>query len=145
MPIRVQGEAPRGALLDALRTDVGSVLLATSSFWEGVDVPGEALSLVVVDKLPFQPPDDPLAAARAARLEAEGQDPFQTLEVPRAALALKQGFGRLVRTRADRGIVAVLDQRILTRAYGRTFIATLPPAARTSAFEQVRRFWTGVC
>jgi ATP-dependent DNA helicase DinG len=141
LPIRVQGEAPRGALLDALRVDVGSVLLATSSFWEGVDVPGEALSLVVVDKLPFQPPDDPLAAARAARVAEAGGDPFAALEVPRAALALKQGFGRLIRTRSDRGIVAVLDQRILTRSYGRAFIATLPPAARTSAFEQVRRFW----
>jgi len=139
MPIRVQGEAPRGALLDALRQ--GEVLLATASFWEGVDVQGDALSLVVVEKLPFQPPDDPLAAARAARLQEDGIDPFQTLEVPRAALALKQGFGRLIRSRADRGIVAVLDHRILTRAYGRTFIATLPPAARTSAFEQVRRFW----
>ena len=140
-PLRVQGEAPRTALLDSLRLGDGTVLLATSSFWEGVDVPGAALSLVVVDKLPFQPPDDPLAAARAARLEEEGLDPFHAREVPRAALALKQGFGRLIRGRNDRGIVAVLDQRILMRSYGRTFLATLPPAARTSSFEQVRRFW----
>lgn len=145
-PILVQGEAPRGALLDAFRADIGSVLLATSSFWEGVDVPGESLSLVVVDKLPFQSPDDPLAAARAARVEEAGQDPFVTQQLPRAALALKQGFGRLIRRRDDRGIVAVLDQRILTRAYGRAFIATLPPAPRTSVLEQVRRFWArGTC
>jgi ATP-dependent DNA helicase DinG len=145
VPVLVQGEAPRGALLDSFRADVGSVLCATASFWEGVDVPGEALSLVVVDKLPFQPPDDPLAAARAARVEARGQDPFRAHQVPRAALALKQAFGRLIRRRDDRGIVAVLDQRILTRAYGAAFIATLPPAARTSALEQVRRFWTRSC
>src|SRR5262249_32626261 len=143
VPVLVQGEAPRGALLDTFRADVGSVLCATASFWEGVDVPGEALSLVVVDKLPFQPPDAPLGAARAARVEERGLDPFRAHQVPRAALALKQAFGRLIRRRDDRGIVAVLDQRILTRAYGAAFIATLPPAARTSALEQVRRVWAG--
>jgi ATP-dependent DNA helicase DinG len=140
-PVRVQGEGPRHALLDAFRRDVGSVLLATSSFWEGVDVPGEALSLVVVDKLPFQPPDDPLAAARASRLAERGEDPFRGHHLPRAAIALKQAFGRLIRRKDDRGIVAVLDGRILGRGYGQVFLSSLPPAARTSAFEQVRRFW----
>jgi ATP-dependent DNA helicase DinG len=140
-PILVQGEAPKTALLEALRRDVGSVLLATGSFWEGVDVPGEALSLVVIDKLPFQPPDDPLAAARAERLAERGVDPFTAHQLPRAAIALKQAFGRLIRRRDDRGIVAILDARIVARNYGRELIATLPPAARTSAFEQVRRFW----
>jgi ATP-dependent DNA helicase DinG len=137
----VQGDAPRGALLAAFREDVASVLLATSSFWEGVDVPGEALSLVVVDKLPFQPPDDPLAAARAARLAERGEDPFAGHHLPRAAIALTQAFGRLIRRRDDRGIVAILDARIVTRLYGRDLLATLPPAARTSSFEQVRRWW----
>jgi len=140
-PLLVQGEAPKTVLLDALRRDVGSVLLATSSFWEGVDVPGEALSLVVIDKLPFQPPDDPLAAARAERLAERGEDPFTAHHLPRAAIALKQAFGRLIRRRDDRGIVAILDARIVTRNYGRELVATLPPAARTSAFEQVRRWW----
>jgi ATP-dependent DNA helicase DinG len=143
-PVLVQGERPRAALLDAFRANVGSVLLATASFWEGVDVPGEALSLVVLEKLPFAPPDDPITAARVRRLEETGQDPFQTYQLPRAALALKQGFGRLIRRGDDRGIVAVLDHRILTRSYGRTFLATLPPAPRTSALEQVRRWWEGV-
>ncbi len=143
-PILVQGERPRAALLEAFRANVGSVLLATASFWEGVDVPGEALSLVVLEKLPFAPPDDPITAARVRRLEEAGQDPFHTYQLPRAALALKQGFGRLIRRGDDRGVVAILDHRILTRAYGRTFLATLPPAPRTSALEQVRRWWEGV-
>jgi ATP-dependent DNA helicase DinG len=136
----VQGEAPKAALLDRFRGG-GGVLLATASFWEGIDVPGDALSLVVVDKLPFAPPDDPLTAARAARIADAGRDPFHDDQVPRAALALKQGFGRLIRRRDDRGIVAILDARIVQRTYGRVFLATLPPAARTSAMEQVRRWW----
>src|SRR5262249_2020380 len=116
-PILVQGERPRAALLDAFRAQVGSVLLATASFWEGVDVPGEALSLVVLEKLPFAPPDDPITAARVRRLAEAGQDPFQVYQLPRAALALKQGFGRLIRRGDDRGVVAILDHRILSRAY----------------------------
>ncbi len=140
-PVLVQGESPRGALLDSFRRDIGSVLLATNSFREGVDVPGEALSLVVIDRLPFQPPDDPLAAARAARLEERGEDPFLRQHVPRAAIALKQAFGRLIRRHDDRGIVAILDARILKRSYGNDLLSTLPPAARTSSLEQARRFW----
>jgi ATP-dependent DNA helicase DinG len=140
-PVLVQGTEPRAALLDRFRKQPGSVLLATQSFWEGVDVPGDALSLVVVEKLPFAPPDEPVAQARAARLQELGEDPFLRYHLPRAALALKQGFGRLIRRRDDRGIVAILDHRILTRQYGRVFLATLPPATRTSALEQVRRWW----
>ena len=140
-PVLVQGEAPPPVLLDAFRAKVGSVLLATSSFWEGVDVPGEALSLVVLEKLPFAAPDDPLTAARVASLEERGEDPFQRYQLPRAALALKQGFGRLIRTRADRGIVAILDHRIVTRGYGKVLLDSLPRAGRTSALEQVRRWW----
>lgn len=140
-PLLVQGDEARPALLERFRAVPGSVLLATSSFWEGIDVPGEALSLVVLEKLPFAAPDDPLTSARLALLEERGEDPFHAYQVPRAALALKQGFGRLIRRRDDRGIVAILDHRILTKSYGRTFLASLPPAARTSSLEQARRWW----
>jgi ATP-dependent DNA helicase DinG len=141
-PRLVQGDAPRATLVDRFRSTPNAVLLGTGSFWEGVDVPGDALSLVVIDKLPFAPHTDPLIAARmAARAEA-GEDPFQTLQLPAAALALKQGFGRLIRRRDDRGIVAILDSRVVTKAYGRVFLDTLPAGLpRTSALEQVKRWW----
>jgi ATP-dependent DNA helicase DinG len=129
-------------LLDAFKARSGSVLFGTASFWEGVDVVGDALSLVVIDKLPFQPPDDPLVAARAARLEDEGHDPFQRYHLPRAALQLAQGFGRLIRHRGDRGVVALLDRRAVTRSYGRRVLAGLPPECpRTGALEDVGRFF----
>jgi ATP-dependent DNA helicase DinG len=142
-PVLVQGEAPKPALLDEFRARAGEgpVLMATSSFWEGVDVPGAALSLVIIEKLPFSAPDDPITAARVSRLEEQGVEPFRTYQVPRAAIALKQGFGRLIRRRDDRGIVAILDHRILSKSYGQLFLASLPKAARTSALEQVRRWW----
>jgi ATP-dependent DNA helicase DinG len=118
------------------------VLLGTASFWEGVDVPGDALSLVVIDKLPFAPHTDPLVAARMQQCAEAQRDPFQTIQLPAAAIALKQGFGRLIRRRDDRGIVAILDSRIVTRTYGRVFLDTLPSGLpRTSAIEQVRRWW----
>jgi len=138
----LQGERPKGKLLEAFR-ERPSVLFATQSFWEGVDVPGDALSLVVIDKLPFAPPSDPVVAARVRALEAEGRDAFSELSVPAAALALKQGFGRLVRTRTDRGIVAVLDRRLVAKAYGRTFLATLPPAPLLRSVAAARRWWEG--
>jgi len=141
-PRLVQGDAPRATLVERFRATPHAVLLGTSSFWEGVDVPGDALSLVVIDKLPFAPHTDPLIAARMqARAEA-GQDPFATLQLPAAAIALKQGFGRLIRRRDDRGIVAILDGRVVTRGYGRVFLDTLPAGLpRTSSLEQVRRWW----
>jgi ATP-dependent DNA helicase DinG len=118
------------------------VLLGTGTFWEGVDVPGDALCLVIVDKLPFAPHTDPLMRARVQRIESEHGAPFDELQLPQAALTLKQGFGRLIRRSDDRGIVAVLDHRIVTRRYGRMFLDTLPAALpRTSALEQVRRWW----
>jgi len=141
-PIWVQGERPRHVLLDQLRTQIGSVLLATQSFWEGVDVPGEALSLVIIDRLPFGVPDEPLTAARIAHLRDEGADPFGVYQLPRAALALKQGFGRLIRTSADVGIVALLDGRILRRTYGRTLLSSLPSECpRTDTMSDVIAFW----
>ena len=138
-PLLVQGERPRHLLLASMRERVGSVLLATQSFWEGVDVPGEALSLVVMDRIPFGVPDDPLTAAR---IRDEGGEPFGDYQLPRAALALKQGFGRLIRTRTDRGIVAVLDGRIARKPYGGTLIASLPAdCPRTETLEDVAAFW----
>ena len=139
-PLLLQGERPKGKLLEAFR-EAPSVLFATQSFWEGVDVPGEALSLVVIDKLPFAPPNDPVVAARVRALEAEGRDAFSELSVPAAALALKQGFGRLIRTHTDRGIVAVLDRRLVAKSYGRAFIATLPPAPLLRSVAAARRWW----
>jgi ATP-dependent DNA helicase DinG len=138
----VQGDMPRAALLERFRAQPGAVLLGTGTFWEGVDVPGDALCLVIVDKLPFAPHTDPLIRARVQRIESEHGAPFDELQLPQAALALKQGFGRLIRRSDDRGIVAVLDNRIVMRRYGRVFLDTLPTALpRTSALEQVRRWW----
>ncbi|HWU85663.1 MAG TPA: ATP-dependent DNA helicase [Kofleriaceae bacterium] len=141
-PRLVQGDAPRATLVDRFRATPGAVLLGTGSFWEGVDVPGDALSLVVIDKLPFAPHTDPLIAARMAAAAEAGADPFAHIQLPAAAIALKQGFGRLIRRRDDRGIVAILDPRIVVRGYGRVFLDTLPAGLpRTSALEQVRRWW----
>jgi ATP-dependent DNA helicase DinG len=141
-PRLVQGDAPRATLVDRFRATPGAILLGTASFWEGVDVPGDALSLVIIDKLPFAPHTDPLVAARMRACSEAGGDPFATIQVPAAALALKQGFGRLIRRRDDRGIVAILDSRIVTKTYGRVFLDTLPAGLpRTSAIEQVRRWW----
>jgi ATP-dependent DNA helicase DinG len=142
LPYRIllQGERPKARLLEAFREEP-SVLFATASFWEGVDVPGEALSLVVIDRLPFAPPGDPVVAARLRALEAEGRDGFSELQVPAAALALRQGFGRLVRTREDRGLVAVLDRRLVTKGYGRAFLATLPRCPLLRTLDEARRWW----
>lgn len=125
-PVLRQGDLPRERLLERFRDEVESVLVATQTFWQGVDVRGESLSLLVIDKLPFAPPDDPLVQARCERIEAEGGDWFAEESVPRAVLQLRQGFGRLIRSRDDRGVVAILDSRLRTRLYGRRFIAALP-------------------
>ena len=142
-PLIVQGDLPRGALIERFKATPGAILLGTGTFWEGVDVAGDALSLVIIDKLPFSPHTDPLASARSQKLAEAGGDPFASLQLPEAAIALKQGFGRLIRRRDDRGIVAVLDPRIVTKSYGRVFTDTLPDGLpRTSALEQVKRWWT---
>ncbi len=140
-PSWVQGEAPKHALLDAFRASADGVLFATASFWEGVDVPGHALRLVVIDKLPFDVPTDPVVAARCALLKEQGESPFMRYLVPSAALALKQGFGRLIRTQRDHGVVAVLDSRLRRKSYGKLFFRSLPPATRCDTLEEVRAFW----
>jgi ATP-dependent DNA helicase DinG len=122
----VQGDAPRERLLERFRARVESVLVATATFWQGVDVPGEALSLLVIDKLPFLAPGDPLVEARCERIAAEGGDWFAEYALPSAVLQLRQGFGRLIRTHEDRGVVAILDPRVRTRSYGRVFLESLP-------------------
>jgi ATP-dependent DNA helicase DinG len=142
--VLVQGDAPRERLLERFRDEVDSVLVATATFWQGVDVPGESLSLLVIDKLPFAPPDDPLVQARCERITAEGGDWFGDYSVPTAILQLRQGFGRLIRSRRDRGVVAILDTRLRTRAYGRRFLDALPPSRVTSEPAAVEAFFEAV-
>jgi ATP-dependent DNA helicase DinG len=144
--VLMQGEAPKSALLERFRAEGDGVLVATQSFWEGVDIPGRALRLVVLEKVPFAVPSDPIVRARAARIDEEGKSSFNELMVPAAAIALKQGFGRLIRTKSDRGIVALLDERVHRKGYGRRLFAALPPARRTDDWPAVERFWAaGSC
>ncbi|MES1256636.1 MAG: helicase C-terminal domain-containing protein, partial [Acidobacteriota bacterium] len=123
-----QGSAPRSQLLQQFRETPHAVLVATSSFWQGVDVVGEALSCVIIDKLPFASPADPVTAARIDAIRERGGDAFGEYQVPLAILALQQGLGRLIRHRQDRGVLAILDPRLRTKGYGRRFLASLPPA-----------------
>ena len=136
-----QGDAPRERLLERFRDEVDSVLLATSTFWQGVDVQGEALSLLVIDKLPFAAPGDPLVEARCERIVQDGGDWFSDYALPAAVLQLRQGFGRLIRSHSDRGVVAILDPRLRTRAYGRRFLDSLPPCPIVSDRSAVAAFF----
>jgi ATP-dependent DNA helicase DinG len=140
-PILVQGTAPRSTLIEQFRSTPNAVLLATSSFWQGVDVVGEALSCVIVDKLPFASPAEPITAARIESIKARGGDAFADYQVPLAILALQQGLGRLIRHRSDRGVLAILDPRLRTMGYGRRFLDSLPPAPVTQDLAAVERFF----
>jgi len=140
-PLMVQGQAPRTELLERFRQEVASVLLATRSFWQGVDVAGETLSCVIVHKLPFGFPGDPVLEARLEYIQHQGGDPFWEYQVPSAIISLRQGLGRLIRSEQDRGALCILDTRILLRGYGRAFLESLPPCPVTSTREDLRRFF----
>jgi ATP-dependent DNA helicase DinG len=139
--VLLQGQAPKAALIERFRVAGNAVLVATSSFWQGVDVPGAALRLVILEKVPFPVPSDPIVQARSQALTEAGQSPFTRLHLPLAQLTLKQGFGRLIRCQTDYGVVALLDNRVLRRGYGRRLLDGLPPARRVTALADVVAFW----
>jgi ATP-dependent DNA helicase DinG len=140
-PLLVQGAAPKAVLLQDFRALGNAVLLGTASFWEGVDVRGEALSCVVIDRLPFASPGDPVLQARIESLRQRGEDPFLSYQLPRAVIALKQGVGRLIRDVTDRGVLMLCDPRLLSKFYGRVFLDSLPPMPKTRRLERVQAFF----
>ncbi len=139
-PLLIQGEKSKSALLELFRRTPNAVLFATSSFWQGVDVQGDQLSCVVIDKLPFSVPSDPVVAARIAQINESGGNAFYDYQIPTATILLKQGMGRLIRSKTDRGILALLDKRILTKSYGRMFLRSLPPAPVTNDSKNICNF-----
>ena len=141
VPLLTQGEGSRSELLDRFRRLGNAVLVASASFWQGVDVRGDALSVVVIDKLPFAPPDDPVLAARLAHLRRTGGNPFIDFQVPQAAIALKQGAGRLIRDESDRGVLVVCDPRLVAKRYGRVLLESLPPMRQTRDLADVEAFF----
>lgn len=140
-PVFVQGDVPRTELLEQFRATPNAVLLGTSSFWEGVDVKGQALSSVIIDKLPFAPPDDPVFQARAQRMQEQGMNPFMDYQLPQAIINLKQGAGRLIRDSQDYGVLTLCDPRLLTKSYGKKFLRSLPQMPITYEVETVREFF----
>lgn len=140
-PVLLQGTAPRSALLEEFKNTPNAVLFATSSFWQGVDVQGDQLSCVIIDKLPFAVPSDPVVAARTDAVRRQGGEPFREYQIPQAAIALKQGFGRLIRSRTDRGVLVLLDNRITRQRYGQIFFDSLPDYAFTTEIENVEEFF----
>ncbi len=140
-PMLLQGSAPKNALLEEFRTTPNAVLFATASFWQGVDVQGEQLSCVIIDRLPFAVPNDPVVAARIRAIDEDGGNAFFEYQVPAAVIALKQGFGRLIRSLHDRGVLVLLDTRLLKKQYGRVFLNSLPPYRKTTEITEVERFF----
>jgi ATP-dependent DNA helicase DinG len=140
-PMLLQGDAPKTALLQEFRLTPNAVLFATSSFWQGVDVQGEQLSCVIIDRLPFAVPSDPVVAARVKSIDADGGNAFFDYQVPAAVITLKQGFGRLIRSLHDRGVLVLLDNRILKKQYGKVFVESLPPYRRTTDIKVVEEFF----
>src|SRR5271169_417416 len=140
-PVLLQGSAPKNVLLEEFRLTPNAVLFATSSFWQGVDVQGEQLSCVIIDKLPFAVPNDPVVAARIKAIDEEGGNAFYEYQVPSAVISLKQGFGRLIRSLDDRGVLCLLDNRIIKKSYGRVFLGSLPPYQQTTDLSQVEKFF----
>ncbi len=139
-PLLLQGTAPRSVLLERFKNTPHAVLFATASFWQGVDVPGDQLSCVIVDRLPFAVPTDPIVAARVRALQEDGRNAFSEFQVPQAVLALKQGFGRLIRSKTDRGVLALLDTRLHRMPYGKIFLGSLPSYSMTHDLAEVERF-----
>jgi ATP-dependent DNA helicase DinG len=145
-PLLVHGDETRDALLGRFRDSGGAILLGTASFWEGVDVPGDALRGLLIAKLPFRVPTEPMTAAQCEAIQAAGGDSFRDYMLPHASLRLKQGFGRLIRCGTDRGVVVIADPRVVTKNYGRGMLAGLPPARRVTGrwaeiAETIRRFY----
>jgi ATP-dependent DNA helicase DinG len=140
-PTLLQGTGPRSALLEEFRATPNCILFATASFWQGVDVPGDQLSCVIIDRLPFAVPSDPIVDARVRKLRDEGGNPFYDYQVPQAAIALKQGFGRLIRSRSDRGVLVLLDNRVTKQRYGQVFFDSLPDYGFTTKITDVERFF----
>ncbi len=140
-PVLVQGSRAKAVLLDEFKQLGNAILLATSSFWEGVDVRGEALSCVIIDKLPFASPGDPVLKARLNAMEKQGKNPFRDHQLPNAVIALRQGVGRLIRDVNDTGVLMVCDPRLLKRAYGHMFLDSVPAMARTRELEDVQSFF----
>ena len=140
-PLLLQGEGTRTELLERFRRLGNAVLVASQSFWEGVDVRGSALSLVIIDKLPFSPPDDPVLAARIEKINQEGRNAFMEYQLPHAVITLKQGAGRLIRDETDRGVLMICDPRLLTKQYGKRIWQSLPPMKRTREVAEVEKFF----
>ena len=142
LPLLVQGTSTRRALIEAFRGSGNAVLVGSISFWEGIDIRGDALSLVVIDKLPFAPPDDPVVEAKIRYLRRSGRNPFNEYQLPEAIMLIKQGVGRLIRDETDRGVLMILDERVLTKPYGKVVLSSLPPFARTRSEAEAVEFLT---